>query len=530
MFKIVLADDEKYVLVVIKSILEELSIPVEVVGEAYDGEEAYELCQKLHPDILITDICMPRENGLELIKKIRITLPSIQIIILSGYNDFSYAKQAIHFGVSEYLLKPVDEDEVYKAIDKISNELSKTDHRDSDLGIYNAFNEVIHANETILISEKDYFDGYMKEFIFDTLGVLILYDRDGFSDKSVRCKCKVLLEQQFGGYVCDNKKNSNELICFFSKAAAKNKLREDVAGIQTTMLRQGYDHILISYAISRFEAVKVITVQKVYAKARQALEAFFWYQQDQIFSEERFEFRELNLLSKSNDQAELILLSFRLMKKEYTISILKEYLEAILKEYEYGNPIEIKQLMWRLLEKAMEVISLSSDFRERMIRSKTDFFLILSKEDATERILSLTIELMECCGKQNGNDNQDNFIQAMRDYIHSNYNKDIDLESLADHLHFNPSYLSSLFKKKIGCNFSRYVTQVRIEHAKRLLESNEFKVLEVSEQVGYLDTKYFTKMFKNMTGMTPSEYQLKYKKNTPYISKLSPTKESGIHI
>jgi two-component system, response regulator YesN len=517
MFKIVLADDEKYVLVVIKSILNELSIPVEVVGEAYDGEEAYELCQRLHPDILITDICMPRENGLDLIKKIRITMPSIQIIILSGYNDFSYAKQAIHFGVSEYLLKPVDEGEVYKAIDKINKELSKTDHMDHEQGIYNAFNEIIHASETILRSEKDYYESYVNEFRFDTLGILILYDRDSFIDKARLYHCKVILDQQFGGYVCENKKDSHELICFFSKAAAKNKIQEDVAAVQKAILQQGYGDILISYAINRFDAVKVLTVKSVYTKARQALEAFFWYQQEQIFTEEGFDFRALNRLTRSNDQSELILLSVRLMKKEYTINIVKSYLESIIMEYEYGNPVEIKQLMWRLLEKAMEVISLPSEFRERMNRSKADFFSVLSKVEAKERVLALTAELMDTCGKQNGNDNQENFAQAMKDYIHRNYNKDIDLESLAAHLHFNSSYLSSLFKKKTGCNFSRYVTEVRIEHAKKLLESNEFKVLEISEQVGYLDTKYFTKMFKHMTGMTPSEYQLEYKKNTPYI-------------
>lgn len=510
MLKVVLADDEKYVLVVIKSILKELDLPIEIVGEANDGEEAYELCMKLHPDILITDICMPRENGLDLIKKVRITLPSIQIIILSGYNDFSYAKQAIHYGVSEYLLKPAEEEEVYKAIDKISKVLAQKGKKDLEEGIYNAFNEIIHTTKDQLKKEKDYYEIYLRELRADCVGVIILYDQQ-MSCKEWKKQCRAILEQKVGGYICENKKDNHELICFYSKAAIKNSIKEEAEAIQNALKEQGYEGILLSYACKRFEEIKVLTIKNTYMNAKEALEAYFWYEEDRVFTDQNKLLKEELPNIKMNEHvAGMYLLSIKLLKKENTLQILENYLEQLGHDYKYYKPLEVKQLMWRLLEKAMEVTKLPGEDQLGFHDSRNEFFLVLSYNKAKNMIISLTIKLMDRYEKINGSDQQHNFEEAMKEYVHQNYNKELDLERLAAYLNFNPSYLSSLFKKKTGYNFSKYVTQIRIENAKRLLESNEFKVLEIAEQVGYMDTKYFAKMFKHVTGMTPSDYQKEY--------------------
>lgn len=106
--RVVIADDEKFVLVVLKSALRSVRFPIEIVGEALDGDDAYRLCCKKKPDLLITDICMPRKDGLDLLAKLRETQPELPVIIYSGFDNFSYAQKAIHYGVEEYLLKPID--------------------------------------------------------------------------------------------------------------------------------------------------------------------------------------------------------------------------------------------------------------------------------------------------------------------------------------------------------------------------------------------------------------------------------------
>ena len=117
--RVVIADDEKFVLVVLKSALRSVRFPIEIVGEALDGDDAYRLCCKKKPDLLITDICMPRKDGLDLLAKLRETQPELPVIIYSGFDNFSYAQKAIHYGVEEYLLKPIDEEKLERAISDV---------------------------------------------------------------------------------------------------------------------------------------------------------------------------------------------------------------------------------------------------------------------------------------------------------------------------------------------------------------------------------------------------------------------------
>ena len=117
--RVVIADDEKFVLVVLKSALRSVRFPIEIVGEALDGDDAYRLCCKKKPDLLITDICMPRKDGLDLLAKRRETQPELPVIIYSGFDNFSYAQKAIHYGVEEYLLKPIDEEKLERAISDV---------------------------------------------------------------------------------------------------------------------------------------------------------------------------------------------------------------------------------------------------------------------------------------------------------------------------------------------------------------------------------------------------------------------------
>lgn len=117
--RVVIADDERYVRLVLKDALTHINIPIEIVGEADDGKKAYELCREFYPDLLITDIRMPSEDGLSCLQRIRQEFPKLPVIIYSGYDNFSYAQQAIHYGIEEYLLKPIDEEILEKSIKRI---------------------------------------------------------------------------------------------------------------------------------------------------------------------------------------------------------------------------------------------------------------------------------------------------------------------------------------------------------------------------------------------------------------------------
>ena len=127
--RVVIADDEKYVLLVLEHTLQEISIPIEVVGSARNGREAYELCMEKKPDILITDICMPDKDGLDLLEALRQEMPGLPVIIYSGYDNFSYAQRAIHYGIEEYLLKPIDAGKLERAVAAVVKRVQREKRR-----------------------------------------------------------------------------------------------------------------------------------------------------------------------------------------------------------------------------------------------------------------------------------------------------------------------------------------------------------------------------------------------------------------
>ena len=125
MYRIVIADDEEYTRDLLAKNINQSQKEFQVVGKAQDGQEAFALVKELQPDILITDICMPTVDGLELIRRIQESNYSLKTVIISGYDDFAYAKQALTLGVTEYLLKPFSPDELYTVLEKIKAELER---------------------------------------------------------------------------------------------------------------------------------------------------------------------------------------------------------------------------------------------------------------------------------------------------------------------------------------------------------------------------------------------------------------------
>lgn len=173
MYSVIIADDERLVRISIQIALSEIDIGTQVLAEASNGAEALELVRIHKPDILITDIKMPLINGLELIKQVRKENDRLQIIIISGFADFSFAQQAIHYGVSEYLLKPISTDDMKTAIYSVTRRIPKVDNQDYDNDIVN----YIHKNFTedinlVVLSEQFNFSPkYISSLIKSKTGI-----------------------------------------------------------------------------------------------------------------------------------------------------------------------------------------------------------------------------------------------------------------------------------------------------------------------------------------------------------------------
>jgi len=339
MSSILLVDDEPLVIKGIRIMLERSGLPIDMIREAENGEEALSLIKEKTPDVLITDICMPKMDGLELCRKIYRKCPKTGILIISGYDDFKYAQQAIKYGVKEYLLKPIQKNELIKTVSGIIRENENADkllyiaHQDMDLvigmlenGLWNAVNADIQQ------------------------GLKKLY---GFLDD-------VPLEY-----------------CI--------KITNDVCDILLSRLS-----LKIGYTL-------------------------------------KMQIGQFTGTDKNN---------------------FYPWLNEVLKKTQY-------------------------ELSER--RANADY----------------------------------NLFEMAKEYMKENYKSDITLEELARKTGFSPNYFSQLFKIKTGKTFVQFRKEIRITKAMELLCQPDKTVTEVAMDVGYNDSTYFIRAFKEYTSLTPSEYKRK---------------------
>lgn len=385
--KVVIADDEKYVRLVLKDTLQHLEIPIEIVGEAQDGDEAYRLCCEKEAELLITDIRMPAKDGLSLLEMIHEKLPNLSVIIYSGYDNFSYAQTAIHYGVEEYLLKPIDEVQLEAAIRKI-----------------------------------------MKKQLQETSPQV------------------------------------------FSKEMVMNFWMEGTDEIQF------------------FSADDTEALRQEYQKGKRESD---WYNQ--------------KFLS-------LFLSSVKLWKTEYLWEVFEKYWEELLEKFGGSHPVLVKEMVKNFI--GMEMLNLELSFKA--CESISSYRKQFSDAGTVQQLKDIMKECQELILEFYKEENKKNLTECTKElveeYMLKNFSENITLEQLAEYLHFNANYTSGLFKKLFGKTFVVYLTEMRMNAAKELLQAGDFKVYEIARQIGYDDEHYFQRIFKKVIGMTPKEYQKRMKK------------------
>ena len=497
--RVVIADDEKYVLLVLKDTLKGLSVPVEIVGEAKDGSEAYEICCTVKPDLLITDICMPGEDGLTLLEKVREELPDLPVIIYSGYDDFSYAQKAIHYRIEEYLLKPIDEEKLEAAVRNIINRRQKNlleNRRDKNNEILRNLaertREDSRGEESVSFEEQKFLetakDCTMELFYLPGLGSMKMESWQAF-----------FREHPAHSWYLDEEKGF--LLVIFQKAAREVLLLE-----AESVWREGYLHEFCFLGADYPETAEQLRkIRDKLAGMDTKLQAHFWDDMEkkkdtEIFTDSAGEQYNQNCLHP-------VTAAIRLCKKDYLREVLKEYWDGLLCLAANNSPVWIKVTMKNFLGRVMLQLNLSLKDCEQVALYRKKFSRLLTSGQIYGVMTECMELLLELYQKENRGNMAEDTRKVIEDYLSRNYNQDITLEQLAAYLHFNTNYTSGLFKKIFGKTFVSYLTDMRMEAAKKLLTSGNFKVYEIARQVGYEDERYFEKTFKKVMGVTPKVYQ-----------------------
>lgn len=532
--KIIIADDEPKICKLITKLVDWASLDMEIITIAHDGIEALSAIEKYKPDIVITDIRMPGYDGLELIRRGQECSPDTEFIIISGYRQFEYAKNAIHYGVKNYLLKPIQKNELLETLTKIrSHYLQKhsaiTNEEKYQLLIESNKNQkrldflkemLLKTTDSSLFSVEAVNAAYSYSFqdgVFqvalikvDGLDYTISTEADYIYEKIRNFVSKKLSSYCYDAS-CMPEKSLYYILMNYEEIHQK-EIRSALKKFLNELLCQKEILHHINVTLGLGTAQKSINEIPVSLKiARLAIEQRLIMGTNILLDE--------NHIVKNEPNASI----FHEFSKRFTTSIDKLNEGEILDSFSFlkkqlvqtpdisGHEIlqvskEILQLYIVSMQKNSFAISDKEQFLDK-------FYKTLDNQSSWQNVLSLLYKTIldsykECCNTRIQEENKP--IREAKNYIKANLKSTISLDQISAIAGFNPSYFSSLFKKETGITFSEYIIQVRMERAKELLKETDWNISVICEEVGYFDLKSFTKNFKKYTGLRPNEFRKIY--------------------
>ena len=543
MVKVYLVEDEIIIRQSIKNSIDWEKEGYEFVGDASDGELALPVILKEKPDILITDIRMPFMDGLELSRMVKAELPDIKIVILSGYDDFEYAKQAIKIGVAEYLLKPVSSAVLLEHLSEIAEKVR--DERE-DLALKKVYYQEMQENEELikmkflgeLISGKLSLADAMekgKRFHMNLSGPfyrIILFKF--IQEDHVQAEQSEALAEAYeavGNYVDGLKDAFRFQRGVEGWAFLLTSVEEDMEA-QTERFIEGLKEVIAPFeALTWFggigsEAARLRELRYSFREADKAFAGRFVQEPNQIISVEQLNYEQLdnefdaNIFGEINQFDQIITRFLSSGSREEVESFVgalfteiseDHFRSLMIRQYIIMDIYATVLAFCKKLRKDTgadgEAAGQMESLRENEEILKRAVLTAESVDDIKDYIGTLLDHVIELRNTLSGRRYSD-IIRTARKRIEQDYmSEDISLNTVAAEVCMSPSYFSSVFSKEMGKTFIEYLTEVRMEKAKQYLVCSSMKTSEISYEVGYKDPHYFSYIFKKTQGCTPKVYR-----------------------
>lgn len=489
MYEVLIADDEPTAVNLIQAIIDRKCESFEVCGIAFDGEEALEKIGENIPDVVITDIQMPVMNGLKLAEKMKEMYPDVLCVVVSGYQEFEYAKEAMRFGVMEYILKPIVPSELCGVLSRLEKGLKSKYYMQRNILMHKMVNDIaVECSELKkYFQAKRYYGAIVrlnglpirfgernqKEIFSDIDEWMLTYGRDSqetlyLCPEELVCeddyvemmKRHIRKEQPGAAYV-------TTIIC--QKSVTVAELGEMVKGLYRTL-----DSIII---IGKNQT-QILDDCRVYEQKHSDRD--YSYLEELEYLAENQKYKRLqketeNLIQKwAKEEHPQIWLEGRIRQICY-----------LLQRYGVGNE------NYRESEFLLDEMFSNAENMEQLSASVIDILFKDIKDNALARQKQSTEE----------------YFQAIKRYIQVHMAEALNLQTVSREMGISQTYLSRLFRKYENSSFNNYLTSLRMEKAKELLlNDDKIFVKDVAEQVGYKDQFYFSRIFYSYTGVRPSEY------------------------
>ena len=532
MYKLLLVDDEVLVREAIAENIHWNELGYELLSVCENGKEAIEYIKKNKVDVVITDICMPFIDGIDLSKYIYENHLPINVIIFSGYNEFEYAKKAIKYGVSEYLSKPVTAYELSEILGNLKKNLDKKREVEAEFDKLNKsyfknriliqskiIEKLIMGNEIEEESRKDIEEyGLQMDYLEYRVAIVEidiysdLYNANEDKIKKGEMKSFVIynisdeiIKKYNAGEVCKGDNNKGLILLWTNHS---REFEDKINLIFKEIQEEVFKVLKLTITISVGEIVYSLSdLHKSYKDAEQLLFYRYLWDENQIFDREKLK-NKLNGSVNLDNVIDKVILGIKLNEKKQIEEKIIEIQELLKNAYIRKNKICL--YLFEIVSQACDLLrtyNLTDDF---IYRKKEEVITRITESRSLREAMLILKEFcyMSCdeMYKQRDSDGNKQAMLAL-DYIEKHYGDfDLNLNVICSYVCVSISHFSTIFKNYTGDTFMEVLMRTRMQKAKELLENTSLKNYEISEKVGFRDPHYFSIAFKKATGKSPKEY------------------------
>lgn len=508
MCNVLIVDDESLIVEGLKVLIPWSELGVKDIFIACNGEEALALLRENTVDIIISDITMPKMNGLQLIKEVKKVSDRTKCIILSGYDDFAYAKEAIYLGIENYILKPINEVELVETLkltmDKLKNEELEQAFEDEEL-------ETIRDNiyKRWITNKISVYELEKREFVLNIglnyksyVVALVKLKENNIQLNDIKMNLFKAIDDKSGTVIyLDN--NMFAIILASDYIIEENQLYYDLKEVILKFKKHRKEDLFISVG-------NVVSnpgnLYKSFERAEYLQDYLLQYGYNSVVSDYKIDKSKQRLM----DNLGIDLSEFNKVLLAQDIKAIDKYLDEVfnkIKESQGISPSYIKNISVKLilcLKKVCDELGVNGYKINEYLNDLIDY--VCSQETIEEMQNTIKQECYEFI-RAVGNQEYTPVIRQVINYVNIHYYEKLSLKILSQSYNINTSYLGQVFTKEVGMSFSDYVNKVKNEKAKDLLLNSNLKINDIAKAVGFEDTSYFYRKFKSYFGVNPQAFR-----------------------
>lgn len=519
-YRLIIVDDEEHIREGLSDLVDWTSLGFEVVAKLEDGIQALDLLQKKEIDIILSDVKMTHLSGLELAKHVHENYPKTKMVLISGFKEFDFVKQAMTYNVINYLLKPTKLGDIRSVFQDVKNRLDKEKEEQAQIS-----KVIKHNNELLPLIRKQLFRDMATGKLHESLEVEKLLKLTEVRANTSQNRCalvrvcftnagseediavdaveKIFRNESAGILYVPIMMNSDQL----NIVAIDLQQRNDVASFSTSIQSYMQSAVLRMHTLLGLEAKAEIV--EVFDHLQELMDA----KTAHITMDNNLLDEELTKISiKAHPQLAEQRKQFLAYVSVGNFEALPGLFDALLNTVKQEDlPSHFaKNLLVELFSSLCSKLS-EMDMSIDKITAKPFYYETILRLNSYSEWISWGLPLLNEISDyvQKMTSTEPSMIQKAKEYVANFYDKDITLESAASQVYLSPDYFGRLFKQYTGNSFTDFVAEYRINKALEHLQDPQFKIYEIGSIVGYKNTKYFFKLFKKHTGYTPTEYRRK---------------------